>query len=110
MRLDFIHNTNLYILMKPNTLERYYVLGADWDALVDSSGTSEAAVSVFEDQYAKDGKNVKLSPTMTVVNLSVLIKDLDCQGTVDILSTPTVLADAGLHALSKKFRDIILDD
>ena len=96
--------------MKIKPLDRYYVLGADWDSLVDSSGTSEAAVSVFEGQYSKDGKNVKLSPTMTVVNLSALIKDLDCESTVDILSTPTVLADAGLHSLSRKFRDIILDD
>lgn len=92
-------------------LNRYYVRGGAWDALVDSPGTPEAATSVFEEQYARQGKEIKLSPTITVINLSSLMSKLeDCESALIEIPTPEVLADAGLHSLSKKFKRIISDD
>jgi ribosomal protein L20A (L18A) len=88
---------------------KFYVQGAGWDMLVEESSAISAATSAFEAAYSEFGKNIKVSPSIIVIDLCKTV-DGDCEGSVSLIETASVLADAGLHQLSKQFKKIIRND
>jgi hypothetical protein len=86
---------------------KFYVQGAGWDTLIEESSATSAATKAFEGAYIEYGKNIKVSPSIIVVDLCKTIEG-NCDESLKILDTPSVLADAGLHQLSKQFKKIIL--
>ena len=85
----------------------FYVVCADWEAIVDAKDENEAAAIAIEEANSAYGKNLCLSPSMTVVNMRLMYDSLDAVESTNILYTPKVLANAGMHDLSKKYSKII---
>tara|TARA_Y100000361_G_C10975752_1_gene246376 strand:+ start:99 stop:386 length:288 start_codon:yes stop_codon:yes gene_type:complete len=85
---------------------KFYVQGAGWDMLVQDTSPAGAATAAFETAYEEFGKNIKISPSIIVIDLCKVV-DGDCEESVNLLETTSVLADAGLHQLSKQFKKII---
>ena len=85
---------------------KFYVQGAGWDMLVEEGSAVSAATSAFEIAYEEFGKNIKISPSIIVIDLCKVV-DGFCDDSVSLLDTTSVLADAGLHNLSKQFKKII---
>ena len=85
---------------------KFYVQGAGWDMLVKDTSPAAAATSAFETAYEEFGKNIKISQNIIVVDLCKLV-DGDCEESVNLMETTSVLADAGLHQLSRQFKKII---
>ena len=77
--------------------------------MVDEPSSAEAATVAFERAYERFGKNIKVSPNILVIDLCKVI-DGQCEDSMKLMDTPTVLADAGLHQLSKQFKKIILGE
>jgi len=96
--------TYIKVMLENNC--KFYVQGASWDMLVDDTSASSAATNAFEQVYAELGKDIKVSPNIVVVDLCKVIDGL-CDESVRWLDTPSVLADAGFHQLSKQFKKII---
>ena len=85
---------------------KFYVKGVGWDTLVSTNSKSEAATLGFEQAYAELGKEIKISPNILVVDLCGVV-DEECEKAIEYLDTTKVLANAGLHQLSKRFKNII---
>lgn len=86
---------------------KFYVQGPGWDMIVEDSSPVSAATAAFEEAYEKFGKDIKVSPNIIVVDLCKVI-DGDCDNSLKLMETTSVLADAGLHQLAKQFKKIIL--
>ena len=85
----------------------FYVVCADWETVIAAKDASEAATVSVEMANREYGKELCLSPSMTVMDLHRTYDELDAVESTDIFYTPQVLADAGLHDLSKKYASII---
>ena len=95
-------------IRKSNTKNNiFYVVCADWEGCIPANNPSEAAAIAIELSYKKYGKNMCISPTISVIDLPKLHDSLDAVEHVHLLYTPEVLANAGFHDLSKKFKNII---
>ncbi len=81
----------------------YYVVCADWESVVEGVDQEDAAASAIEEANNEYGKELCLAPTMVSINLKEVCDDMDVVESTEILYTPTVLANAGMHALSKKY-------
>tara|TARA_Y100000310_G_C20342638_1_gene650527 strand:- start:364 stop:678 length:315 start_codon:yes stop_codon:yes gene_type:complete len=85
----------------------FYVVCADWEVCLVAKDQEEAAALSIEESYRKYGKNMCISPTISVMDLSELHTTFDAVDHIHLLYTPEVLANAGLHELSKKFKKLI---
>jgi|TARA_B110000495_G_C23022267_1_gene606698 hypothetical protein len=85
---------------------KFYVQGAGWDMLVSESSATSAATTAFERAYEEYGKKVKVSPHILVIDLCKVTNG-DCETSLKLLDTASVLADAGLHQLSRQFKRVI---
>ena len=80
----------------------YFVTSADWEGIVECRSCSEAANTATEGALKKFGKKTKLAPGIVVLSLTEYAKYGSADSATHIFYTPTVLADIGLHSLSKK--------
>ena len=80
----------------------YFVTSADWESIVHCSSSSEAANSAVEGVLKKYGKQAKLDPAVIVFDLGKYGSLGDADIATEIFYTPAVLADIGMHSLSKK--------
>ena len=87
--------------------DMFFVVCADWEGCIPAKNPSEAAAVAIELSYKKHGKNMCISPTISVMDLSGLHESFDAVEHIHVLYTPEVLANAGLHDLSKKFKKLI---
>ena len=98
----------LMILKKEGSENKlFYVVTANWESCVDAKSAEEAAAMAMENAYAKYGKNLCLSTTVSVLSLPDILESFDPVEYTELLFTPEVLANAGLHELSKNFKKII---
>ena len=80
---------------------------ADWQCVTLASDESDAAATCIEIANEKYKKELKLSPTIEVINLNRSIKQEELLESTYKLYTPDVLANAGFLDLSKKYSKII---
>ena len=85
----------------------YYVVCADWQVCIEAKTPEEAAALSIEGSYENDGKNLCLSPAISVMDLSSIHESFDVVENIHLLYTPEVLANAGLYKLSKQFKSLI---
>lgn len=77
---------------------------ADWQCMTSASDESDAAAISIELGNQKYGKNLRLSPTIDVINITELMKD---SSDFYKIYTPDALANAGLYDLSRKYSKVI---
>ena len=85
----------------------FWVSCADWNNLVSASDSEDAATLSIEVANKEYGKNLNLSPTIEVYNLTKTFEKNKNPESCKVFFTPDVLADAGLYNLSKKYSTII---
>ncbi|MAF25922.1 hypothetical protein CL634_10155 [bacterium] len=85
----------------------FYVVCADWESIITANDENDAATIAIEEASNEYGKNLCLAPSMTVIDMDFMYKHLDAVEATNILYTPKVLANAGMHDLSKKYAKII---
>lgn len=85
----------------------YYVSCADWECMVKASDHNDAAAQAVESANEKFKKNLNLSPSITVVDISSILKKMEVIDDVYFAYTPDVLANIGMYDLSKKYTKII---
>ena len=90
---------------RENTL--FYVVCADWESIVTANDESDAAAISIEEAHREYGKDLCLAPSMTVMNMDFMYDSLDAVEATNILYTPKVLANAGMHDLSRKYAKVI---
>ena len=95
-------------LIKSNSENKpFYVVCADWEACLVAGSPEEAAAQSIEASYKKSGKGMCISPTISVMDLTSIHSTFDAVENIHLLFTPDVLANAGLHELSKNFKTLI---
>ena len=87
----------------------YFVTSADWEGITECQSASEAANTATEGALREFGKATKLAPGIVVLDLSEYGKLGNSDEATHVFYTPTVLADIGLHDLSKKV-DLLMKD
>jgi hypothetical protein len=85
----------------------YYIFGADWETVIEANNSNQAARAALESSFKKFGKQLNLSPTVMCLSLTGYNKSLDIDSCLEVFFTPELLADIGLHDLSKKFLTIL---
>jgi hypothetical protein len=85
----------------------FMVVCANWEGVVEAVDSKEAAALSLEQADNIYGKNLKLSPTMSIYNISNSYEDNIASNDVSFIYTPDVLANAGMHSLSKKYNFLI---
>jgi len=95
------------IVKKNEKLESYYVACANWECVVDAEDVDDAAAKAVELANEKYKKELNLSPTITILNVSSILKKMEVPEDVSFAYTPDVLANIGLYDLSKKYTKII---
>tara|TARA_Y100000356_G_C11225102_1_gene271492 strand:- start:51 stop:314 length:264 start_codon:yes stop_codon:yes gene_type:complete len=75
--------------------------------VVSAKDQNDAAAISIEKAHDEYGKNLCLSPSMIVMDISLASKELDAVESTHVIYTPTVLADAGMHSLSKKYSKVL---
>ena len=85
----------------------FYVVCADWESIVEAKDFEDAAALAIEKASEEYGRNLCLAPSMTAVDMNFMYDSLDAVEATNILYTPKVLANAGMHDLSKKYAKVI---
>ena len=93
--------------IKKETTNLYYVFCADWETVIEASSSNQAARTGMEISFKKFGKSLNLSPTLMCLSLTDYNKTVDIDSSLEVFFTPELLADIGLHDLSKKFLTIL---
>jgi len=95
-------------LSKKNEKMFFLVSSANWEAVVCASDTEEAAAIAIEEASMEFEKDLCLSPTITVFNVNDICMDENLDpDLINLFYTPTVLANAGMHSLAKKYSKVI---
>jgi hypothetical protein len=109
--LDFLKGFGYIIQMilksSDSDTNLFYTVCANWEACVEASDPGEAAAIAMERAYKEYGKEMCISPTISVMDLMNIHDTFDTVEHIHLLFTPEVLANAGLYDLSKKFKRII---
>jgi hypothetical protein len=86
----------------------FFIQCANWEGAVLAYDEKEAATLALEEANDIFGKNLCLAPSITVHDMNKISthESLD-HDLINLLFTPTVLADAGMHSLSKKYSKVI---
>ena len=85
----------------------FYVVCADWESIITARDENDAAAFAIEEAHNEYGKNLCLAPSMTVIDMDFMYSSLDAVEATNILYTPKVLANAGMHDLSRKYAKVI---
>jgi hypothetical protein len=85
----------------------FLVCCADWESVIAASDESDAAAISIERASVEYEKNLNLSPTISVMNITKCYLNLKPLEEITFFYTPDVLADAGMYDLSKKYSKII---
>ena len=85
----------------------YYVSCANWECMVKALDYNDAAAQAVELANEKFKKNLNLSPTITIIDISSILKKMEVPDDVYFAYTPDVLANIGMYDLSKKYTKII---
>ena len=92
------------IIDKESTDNFFLAKCADWQCVTSASDESDAAATSIELANQKYNKNLRLSPTIDVINITNIINQSSDYHKV---YTPDALADAGLYDLSAKYSKLI---
>tara|TARA_B100002019_G_scaffold289488_1_gene305204 strand:+ start:177 stop:506 length:330 start_codon:yes stop_codon:yes gene_type:complete len=77
---------------------------ANWKSIQVAVDPEEAGALALEEAYQEYKERLALSPTISIFDLSnPNISPNDCH----ILNTPTALANAGMHSISKKYSTVM---
>jgi hypothetical protein len=93
-------------LDKENRL--FYVASAGWEVVMSSTSPEDAMARAIESLFDKFNKDFELAPTILALDLTTMsngLEDLDNQCYIGY--TPSILADAGQHELSRKYEQIL---
>ena len=86
----------------------FFVQCANWEGSVLASDEKEAAAVALEEANVIFGKNLCLAQSIVVYDMNKLSCDEAINpDLVNLLYTPRVSADAGMHSLSKQYSSII---
>lgn len=97
----------LMIRKYSKTKSVFMIVCADWEAVVEAGDIEEAAALAIEEADSIYQKDLKLSPTMTVYNISSSYEKSTATKDMSFMYTPDVLANAGKHSLSSKYNKLI---
>lgn len=95
------------ISKKDDQINSFYVSCANWQCVVNAEDTDDAAAKAVELANEKYKKELNLSPTITILDISSILKKMEVPEDVSFAYTPDVLANIGLYDLSKKYTKII---
>ena len=98
---------NFMIRKTEESKNLFLVSCADWESVIAASDSSDAAAISVEKASEEYEKELNLSPTISVMNITKCFRDLKPLEEVVFFYTPDVLADAGMYDLSKKYSKII---
>jgi hypothetical protein len=101
-----------------NDKSYFYVTSANWEAVIDSDCPQKAMVLAVEEMFEKFGSNFELAPVIIAIDMeNIILEKADPLTDFSHLNefyhigyTPTILADAGYHKLSKQYEGIIKTD
>jgi len=85
----------------------FLVRCADWEYVAFTHDNQDAAAIALEEANSIYKRDMKVSPTIGVMDLSSSYSDLELNDNIAFFYTPNVLANAGMHSLAKKFSKII---
>ena len=86
----------------------YYVTSADWEVVIESDTAENAMVRGLEKMFEDYDKDFELAPTILAFDLTAMSFSVEELEEFCYLGyTPTILADAGQHKLSKQYEQII---
>lgn len=96
----------------------FYVTSADWEAVIDADCAEKAMVLAVEEMFNKFDRNFELAPVIIAIDASSAVSQKRDSGIefddfdefYHVGYTPTILADAGYHKLSKQYEAIIRTD
>lgn len=88
-------------------LKSYYVTCANWECLVKAMDENDAAAQAVEQANDKFKKELNLSPSITVMDISSIFKKMEVVDDVHFVYTPDALANVGMYNLSEKYNKII---
>lgn len=89
----------------------FYVTSADWEAVIDADCAEKAMVLAVEEMFNKFDKDFELAPVIIAIDASRAVSQFDdFDEFYHVGYTPTILADAGYHKLSKQYEGIIRTD
>ncbi|MDG1173568.1 MAG: hypothetical protein P8M67_04650 [Opitutales bacterium] len=95
-----IHNTD-------SKKDAYYVSCANWECMVKAIDPDDAVAQGLEKANDEFGKNLNLSPSISVMNISSIFKKMEVIDDISFVYTPDALANVGMYDLSKKYNKII---
>jgi|TARA_B110000196_G_C20547608_1_gene387307 hypothetical protein len=87
--------------------DTFFVTSANWTSVINAENYRSAGTKALEEVILKYNKSAEVSPTITVVNISRGMKEMDLGKNVSFIYTPEALADAGHHSKSSSFHEII---
>ncbi len=99
----------LMIVRKTNQdVKLFYVTSADWEAVIEADTAENAMVRAMEKMFSEFEKDFELAPTVLAFDLTGMSNDVEDMDEFCYLGyTPSILADAGQHKLSKQYEQII---
>lgn len=93
------------MIIDPNTDNKLFLVEcANWKSVQSAIDPDEAGALALEEAYAEYEEKLSLSPTISIIDLSKPNVSPDDSYVID---TPTTLANAGMHSISKKYSTIM---
>lgn len=86
----------------------FYVSSADWEVVLEADTAEDALVRAMEQMFKDFPEDFELAPTLLALDLSSMSNGIeDLEEFCYLGYTPSILADAGQHKLSKQYEQII---
>lgn len=85
----------------------FHVSCSNWESVVTASSPQESASVAFKAVRDDLGKAMFIAPSLIVVDISASCESFDMDSNTHVMYTPEVMADAGYHALSKTYDEIV---
>ena len=79
---------------------------ADWEMVVKAANSEEACTKALERMLNEFGKSVKISPAMLALNFSEFSMDLNAGDATRMVSSASILANAGHHDWAKTLNNL----
>ena len=84
----------------------FLVSCADWEMAIKASDAEEACTGAIEKMLDEFGKGVKVSPVMLSFDFSGYASDANSEDATKVLSSASILANAGHHKWAKGMNSI----
>ena len=95
------------LLRKEKEKEKMFLVScADWELAVKAKDAEEACTKALERMLEEYGKKVKISPVMLSLDFSSYAEDADSDSATKIVTSSSMLANAGHHKWAKGMNSI----